>query len=95
MGLILSVLVRITAQWLPNWNRGFDRIQRSESVGIALDRISADLAAAEFVAATATQATAVRGSELAVTFVRTALGPNVGIGLDLVRIGETPIMASS
>ena len=29
------------------------------------------------------------GSELSVTFVRTALGPNAGSGLDVVRVGET------
>jgi general secretion pathway protein J len=29
------------------------------------------------------------GAELSVTFVRTALGPNAGTGLEVVRIGET------
>ena len=51
MGLVLSALASITAQWLPNWNRGVDRIQRSEVIGIALQRIAADLAAAEYVPA--------------------------------------------
>ena len=49
MGLVLSALASITAQWLPNWNRGLGRIQRSEVIGIALQRIGADLAAAEYV----------------------------------------------
>ena len=44
MGLVLSALASLTAQWLPNWNRGLDRIQRSEVVGIALQRIADDLA---------------------------------------------------
>src|SRR5271154_4004143 len=39
MGLVLSALANITAQWLPNWNRGLDRIQRSELISIALQRI--------------------------------------------------------
>src|SRR5262245_38227971 len=47
--LVLSALASIAAQWLPNWNRGVDRIQRSETIGIALQRIAADLASAEFV----------------------------------------------
>ena len=51
MGLVLSALASITAQWLPNWNSGVDRIQRSEVIGIALQRIEADLAAAEYVPA--------------------------------------------
>jgi general secretion pathway protein J len=90
MGLVLSALVTITAQWLPNWNRGIDRIQRSEAIGVALQRIAADLAAAEYVPANrGTEQPLFDGSELSVTFVRTAYGPNAGPGLDIVRVGET------
>ena len=90
MGLVLSALANITAQWLPNWNRGLDRIQRSELISIALQRISADLAAAEYVSANRdARRPLFDGSELSVTFVRTALGPNAGPGLDVVRVGET------
>jgi general secretion pathway protein J len=89
-GLVLSALATITAQWLPNWNRGIDRIQRSEVLGIALQRIGADLAAAEYVPANSdSRRPLFDGSELAVMFVRTALGPNAGPGLDVVRVGET------
>ena len=31
-GLVLSALASITAQWLPNWNRGVDRIQRGRKI---------------------------------------------------------------
>jgi general secretion pathway protein J len=90
MGLVLSALASITAQWLPNWNHGVDRIQRSEVIGIALQRIGADLAAAEYVPANRdSRRPLFEGSELSVTFVRTALGPNAGSGLDVVRVGET------
>lgn len=89
-GLVLSALANITSQWLPNWNRGMDRIQRSEAIGLALQRIGADLAAAEYVPANREQRQPLfDGSELSVTFVRTALGPNARPGLDVVRIGET------
>jgi general secretion pathway protein J len=89
-GLVLSALATITAQWLPNWNRGIDRIQRSELVGIAMQRIAADLAAAEFIPASRDRRQPLfEGSAFAVTFVRTAIGPNVGLGLDVIRIGET------
>ena len=89
-GLILSALATLTAQWLPSWNRGFDRIQRSELIGISMQRIVADLAAAEFVPANrASKKPLFDGTALSVTFVRTALGPNVGTGLDLVRLVET------
>jgi general secretion pathway protein J len=89
-GLVLSALANITSQWLPNWNRGMDRIQRSEAISLALQRIGADLAAAEYVPANREQQQPLfDGSELSVMFVRTTLGPNARPGLDVVRIGET------
>ncbi len=88
-GLVLSALASITAQWLPSWNRGVDRVQRSEVMGIALQRIGADLAAAEYVPANRdSRRPLFDGTELSVSFVRTALGPNAGPGLDVVRLGE-------
>jgi general secretion pathway protein J len=88
-GLVLSGLANITSQWLPNWNRGMDRIQRSEAISLALQRIGADLAAAEDVPANREQRQPLfDGSELSVMFVRTALSPNARPGLDVVRIGE-------
>ncbi len=89
-GLVLSALANITSQWLPNWNRGVERIQRSEAIGLALQRLSVDLAAAEYVPANRGQRQPLfDGAELSVTFVRTALGPNAKPGLDVVRVGET------
>ena len=90
MGLVLSALANLTAQWLPNWNRGLGRIQRSELIGTALQRIADDLAAAQSVSASrGDKKPLFAGSEQSVTFVRTALGPNAGPGLDVVHLGET------
>jgi len=89
IGLLISVLAAMTSQWLPNWNRGFDRIQRSEQVGIALDRISADIAASEYIRPDSqTKKVLFDGAEASITLARAALGPNAARGLDLVRIGE-------
>jgi general secretion pathway protein J len=90
MGVVLTALATITAQWLPNWNRGFARVQRSELLAIALDRITADLAAAEFTPPNReSKQPLFEGTELAVTFVRSALGPNTRPGLEIVRFAET------
>jgi general secretion pathway protein J len=91
MGLVLSALANLTAQWLPGWNRGLDRIQRSELIGIALQRVADDLAAAQSVPVSRgdKQPPLFSGSEQSVTFVRTALGPNAGLGLEVVHLGET------
>ena len=90
MGVILAALTTITAQWLPNWNRGFARVQRAETLAAGLERIVADVAAAEFISVSATIRTPVfDGTELSVTFLRGAVGPNTRPGLELVRIQET------
>ena len=89
MGLILAALATITAQWLPNWNHGIVRVQRNEQVALGLERLAADLAAAEFIPASReTRKPFFDGANRSVTFVRTALGPNTGPGLEIVRIAE-------
>jgi general secretion pathway protein J len=89
MGVILAALATVTAQWLPNWNRGFVRVQRAEHLSLGLERLVGDLAAAEFVAAGRDLPNPVfDGTELSVTFVRSALGPNTRPGLEIVRIAE-------
>ncbi|HEV3183505.1 MAG TPA: prepilin-type N-terminal cleavage/methylation domain-containing protein [Xanthobacteraceae bacterium] len=89
MVAIMAALATVTAQWLPNWNRGFARVQRTELLSLGLERVVADLAAAEYVPAHyATRRPLFEGRELAVTFVRTAVGPNTRAGLEIVRIAE-------
>jgi general secretion pathway protein J len=90
MGLILGALASVTAQWMPNWTRGLVHVQRNEQVAIALDRLAADISAAEFVSPNrSTNVPLFRGAELAVTFVRSALGPNSRAGLEIVQIFQT------
>jgi general secretion pathway protein J len=90
MGAILAALATVTAQWLPNWNRGFARVQRAEQVGFGIERVVADLAATEFVpAGRGSNDPWFDGGQLGVTFARTALGPNARPGaLELVQIAE-------
>jgi general secretion pathway protein J len=90
MGMILTALATVTGQWLPNWNRGFARVQRAELLEIALERLVADLAAAEFISPNRKSTRPLfEGTELAVIFVRSAFGPNTRPGLEIVRIAET------
>ena len=89
MVFILVALATVTAQWLPNWNRGMARIERDERLAFALNRVVADLSVAEFVPAnTKTKAAYFDGDELAVSFVRTAIGPNAPPGLEVVHFQE-------
>jgi general secretion pathway protein J len=89
MTIILGALATVTAQWLPNWNRGMARVQRAERLAMGLDRIAADLSVAEMIPLNGdAKAPLFEGSELAVTFVRTAVGPNARPGLEIVRLVE-------
>jgi general secretion pathway protein J len=91
MMAILGALATITAQWLPNWNRGFTRVQRSDQLTLGLERIIADLAAAEMIPAhREVKGPLFEGAELNVTFVRTAIGPNAARGLEIIRLAEVP-----
>jgi general secretion pathway protein J len=90
MVAILAALATVTSQWLPNWNRGFARVQRTDLAAIGLERLVADLAAAEFVPPNnKVKGPLFDGAQLSVTFVRSALGPNSQPGLEIVRVGET------
>jgi general secretion pathway protein J len=89
MGMILAALGAISAQWLPGWNRGFMRVQRSELFAVALNRLTADLAAAEFITPNrGTKIPLFEGSASSVILVRSAVGPNTDPGLEVVRIAE-------
>jgi general secretion pathway protein J len=89
MTLILGALATVTAQWLPNWNRGMARVQRAERLAIGLERVAADLSVAEMMPLNGeAKAPLFEGAELSVTFVRTAVGPNIRPGLEIIRLIE-------
>jgi general secretion pathway protein J len=90
MGVLLAILGSVTAQWMPGWRAGFDRVQRDDLLGLGLDRIAADVAAAEFVSPGGANARPLfDGTPSSVTFVRSAIGPNASAGLEIVRLAET------
>ncbi len=89
MGTVLAGLATVTAQWLPNWSRGFASVQRNELLERGAERLIGDLAAAQYVPLGGGTHPLFVGSELSVTFVRRALGPNAKPGLEIVRIAET------
>lgn len=89
MVLVLGMVSTMTTQWLRNWDHGFIRIQRVSLWAMGLDRLMADLGAAEVVTAgSAKDKPTFDGTERSVTFVRTSLGPNVSTGLEVVRIAD-------
>ena len=89
MVTILLALATVTAQWMPNWNRGMARVQQLERLGIGIDRIVADLAAAQFIPLNGAATSPVfDGAPLSATFVRTVVGLNARPGLELVRLIE-------
>ena len=90
MGMILAILATVTGQWLPTWKAGFDRVQRTDLLGVGLDRIVADLAAAEFISLGGADTRPLfEGSSSSATFVRSAIGPNASPGLEIVRLADS------
>jgi general secretion pathway protein J len=89
MVFIVVALATVTAQWLPNWNYGMQRMERDEHFAFSLNRLVEDLSVAEFVpAGRSLKKPYFEGSELSVTFVRTAVGPNTHPGLEIIRFHE-------
>jgi general secretion pathway protein J len=90
MSMLFATVATLTAQWMPGWKAGFDRVQRADLLGLGLDRIVADFAAAEFVSPAGENARPLfDGTPSSVTFVRSAIGPNASAGLEIVRLRET------
>jgi general secretion pathway protein J len=90
MGLILTALATITAQWLPNWNRGIARVQRADLINMSLNRLTADIQAAEFIPPSrGSKVPLFDGTDSSIILVRSAIGPAAGPGLEIVRIAET------
>ena len=46
---IVMALSSVTGQWLPNWRRGFVDLQRTDLLGVGLERLVDDISAAEYV----------------------------------------------
>lgn len=89
MSIILAALATITAQWLPSWDRGFARLQRGGVLAASLERLTNDIAAAQYLSAgAANQPPLFDGGELSVMFARTTLAPNTTTGLEVVRLAE-------
>ena len=89
MAAIVLALATITAQWLPNWRRGFASLQSADLLSLGLERIVADVSSAEFVTPSgATAQPLFYGEALSLIFVRSALGPQSHPHLEVVRLAE-------
>ena len=87
MGLIVISLGEVTGQWLPNWHRGFGRLQRWETLDAGLRRIVADIEGAEFITANGqSRTTLFFGDATSITLVRASAEPNAAPHLAFVRL---------
>ncbi len=90
MSAFVAALGAVAGQWLPNWHRGFGRVQRLEMLDVGLQRLAADLEAAEFVTPnSASRAPIFLGAEKTVMFVRVANAPGTAPHLEFVKLAET------
>jgi general secretion pathway protein J len=88
-GLTIAMLSMLTSQWMPAWNAGYLRSQRTELLANALERAVDDIANAQFVSFGGRQPWVFfNGAPNAATFLRRALGPSAAPGLEVVRLTE-------
>ena len=84
---IVMALSSVTGQWLPNWRRGFVDLQRTDLLGVGLERVLDDVSAAEYVTPSANAPEPLfEGDSSSVIFVRSAIGPNSYPHLEIVRL---------
>jgi general secretion pathway protein J len=89
MSLIVASLSAVTGQWVPNWHRGFGRVQRVETLDVGLQRLVSDIEAAEFITPNNASKPLFIGDAKSVTFVRVAIAPGTAPHLEFVRLAET------
>jgi general secretion pathway protein J len=89
VGIILGALATVTGQWLPNWSRGMLGLQGVERIGVGMQRMLSDISGAEMIPTEADAKTVFfDGTQHAVTFIRSAVGPNARPGLEIVSLAE-------
>ena len=87
---IVAALAMIAGQWLPRWGHGVAKLQRADLLSLGVERIVADIAAAEYVSANGdSDVPLFDGQPSSITFVRSAIGPDSPSRLETVRIAET------
>jgi general secretion pathway protein J len=86
---ILMAIAAVAGQWLPNWNRGFVKMQQADLMGIGIEFIARDVSAAEYITRSADEpAPLFEGDATSVTFIRSAIGPDAYPRLEVVRIAQ-------
>jgi len=89
MAIIVMALSAVAGQWLPNWSRGFAGLQRADLLAVALERLSDDLSAAEYVTPSSeARGPLFEGDASSVTCVRAAIGPDAFPHLEVVRFAK-------
>jgi general secretion pathway protein J len=84
--IVVGALGMVTQNWLPTWMHGLARLQESNDVAIAVERLTSDISEAEFVPRSlGTRDPLFHGQPSVLTLVRRSIGPNNPGGLELVR----------
>jgi general secretion pathway protein J len=87
--MIMVALSSVAGQWIPRWGQGFVGLQRADLISVGIERLGADLAAAEHVSAWGgAEGPLFEGDASSVVLVRSAIGPNARPGLEVVRVAQ-------
>ena len=89
-GVMVSAIAVFAGQWMTSWRAGFAQLQATDLLSLGLERLSADISAAQYAEFSAGhEETLFVGDSKSLTFVRRSPAPDTVGRLELVRIAQS------
>jgi general secretion pathway protein J len=89
-GVMVSAIAVFAGQWMTSWRAGFAQLQATDLLSLGLERLSADISAAQYGEANAGQEpTLFLGDAKSLIFIRRSPAPDALGRLEVVRIAQT------
>jgi general secretion pathway protein J len=89
-GVMVSAIAVFAGQWMTSWRAGFAQLQATDLLSLGLERLSADVSAAQYAASSSGQEPALfLGDAKSLIFVRRSPAPDTLGRLEVVRIAQT------
>jgi len=89
-GVMVSAIAVFAGQWMTSWRAGFAQLQATDLLSLGLERLSADISAAQYAAVSGGQEqTLFLGDAKSLIFVRRSPAPDALGRLEVVRIAQS------
>jgi general secretion pathway protein J len=89
-GVMVSAIAVFAGQWMTSWRAGFAQLQATDLLSLGLERLSADISAAQYGGVNSGQEpTLFLGDAKSLIFIRRSPAPDTLGRLEVVRIAQT------